>query len=118
MHERLLCVVPIVGTGTPDDPRRPMFAPLPGARKAVENADDSPAAEGIIAFSFEESDDGRYALVEFVARDRAAFDRITKDKSSDIKVFREDKDQRDEIEREFRKHKRSFRLDRPGVGAL
>lgn len=108
MHERLLCVVPMVGTGTPEDPRRPMFAPLPGA--------SSP--DGIIAFTFEESDDGRQALVEFVARDRAAFEPIIREMSSSVRVFREGKDKRDDIEREFRRHKRNFHLDQLRVGAL
>jgi hypothetical protein len=85
-----------------------MFAPLPGT--------SSP--DGIIAFTFEESDDGRQALVEFVARDRAAFEPIIRDTSSSMKVFREGKDRRDDIEREFRRHKRNFRLDQLRVGAL
>ena len=46
-HERLLCIVPLVGTGT-----------------------------GILAYHFEESDDHKSALVEFVAADRAAFNTI------------------------------------------
>jgi hypothetical protein len=27
-HERVVAIVPMIGTGTDDDPRRPMFAPL------------------------------------------------------------------------------------------
>lgn len=27
LHERLICVVRIIGAGTYDDPKRPMFAP-------------------------------------------------------------------------------------------
>lgn len=26
-HERVIAIVPMVGAGTPDDPRRPLFAP-------------------------------------------------------------------------------------------
>ena len=32
-YERLLCIVPIVGGGSPEDPLRPMFAPLPESEK-------------------------------------------------------------------------------------
>jgi hypothetical protein len=82
-HERLLCVVPMVGSGTADDPRRPMFAPLPPGPYEKRSRD------GIIAFTSEESDDGRYALVEFVARDRAGLKPILDeaDKRDDVKAF-------------------------------
>jgi hypothetical protein len=105
-HERLICVVPLVGKGTPDDPRRPLFAPLPGK---------APAADGIIAFSFQASDDGRLALVEFVARDRAAFKEILADRRPELRVFEKGRNPRDQIEAEFRQHKRDFNLDRFGV---
>jgi hypothetical protein len=59
-HERLICVVPMIGSGTHEDPRRPMFAPIPGK--------GSP--DGILAFAYQLSDDGQHALVEFVARAR------------------------------------------------
>ena len=64
---RLVCVVPMVGSGSPADPKRPQYAPLPpkaGAR---------PGRSGILAAGYLASDDGKYALVEFVAADRAAF---------------------------------------------
>jgi hypothetical protein len=111
LYERLLCVVPMVGAGTPDDPRRPMYAPLP-ARGA------EPSQDGIIAFSFQESDDGRYAIVEFVARDRAAFREILQDRRAEVKVFDKGTARRSDIETEFRKHKRDFDLDDLAVGAL
>lgn len=109
MHERLLCVVPITGTGTPADPRRPMHAPPPPAKGAV------PSRDGIIAFTWQPSDDGRLALVEFVARDRAAFDAILKDSNPEVKVFEKGKAKRADIEKEFKRHKKDFDLDRFGV---
>jgi hypothetical protein len=107
-HERLLCVVPMMGRGTEDDPRRPMFAPLPGARG------EAPTRDGIIAFNYQESDDGRYALVEFVALDQTAFAPILeeKDRRVDLKVFVKGKDRRDDVETEFRKFKRNFDIER------
>lgn len=111
MHERLLLVVPMTGSGTPDDPRRPLYvpAPVPGA---------PPAKDGIIAFTFQSSDDGQYALVELVARDRAAFKTILEDNRAGVKIFEKGKDSKDDIETEFRKHKRNFNLDTLHVGAL
>jgi len=63
-HERVLCVVPMVGSGTSDDPRRPQYAPLSPTSGTAASSD------GIIAFTFQISDDGNFALAEFVALSR------------------------------------------------
>ena len=113
MHERLLLVVPMIGAGTTEDPRRPMFVPAP-------TPNEPPSPDGIIAFTFQESDDGRYALVEVVARDRATFKAIFDAQSSrgDVKVFQKGRDKKEDIEKEFRKHKKDFDLDKLQVGTL
>jgi hypothetical protein len=111
-HERLIAVVPMVGKGTYDDPRRPKFAPVASGEKA---ADARAARTGIIAYHAIPSDDGQYALVEFVAVDRAAFAEILTDESLKGKVFEKGRDRRENIEREFVKHKRRFNLDELGV---
>ncbi len=95
----------MVGRGTPDDPRRPLYAPVPNPRAA-------PSRQGIIAFSYQLSDDGKFALVELVAANRAAFAAILADRRPDVKVFEKGKARREDIEREFRKYKRDFQLDR------
>ncbi len=107
-YHRLLCVVPLVGAGTDPDPKRPDHAPLPvpGAR---------PGTSGIIAYSYQASDDGQSALVEFVARDRSAFQEILADARPNVKVFEKGKDRREAIEQEFRKHKKNFHLDQFGT---
>ncbi len=112
MYERALCVVPIVGAGTPDDPRRPQYAPLPPPLGI------SPSTDGIIAFTFQPSDDGKLALVEFVARSQQAFRDLLADTNPDIKVFIKGKHKRDEIYKEFKKHKRDVDLDKFGVPVL
>ncbi len=96
----------MVGAGTPADPRRPLYAPVPGERSPLDRS-------GIIAFTFVASDDGINALVEFVARERAGFEQILREKEvrQDIKVFEKGKDKKEDIEKEFKKHKRNFRLD-------
>lgn len=109
MYERLICVVPMVGTGTPEDPRRPLYAPLPTAE---------PSPDGIVAFTYVESDDGLRALVELVARDRAAFKGILEENRSDVKIFEKGKHKKDDIEKEFKKLRRDFDLDQLGVGVL
>src|SRR5882672_9487534 len=70
LHERVLAVVPIIGKGTFDDPRRPMYAPSPAEAQAQRQALKPGAKPGIIEFRFQESDNHQYALVEFVAVDK------------------------------------------------
>jgi len=107
-HERMVCIVPMVGRGTDADPRRPMFAPLPAARG------EAPSRDGIIAYTFQESDDGRYALVEFVALDRSAFAPILEEKGRnvEVKAFVKGKDSKADIVAEFGKMKRNFDAER------
>jgi hypothetical protein len=83
----------MVGKGTPSDPRRPQYAPWP--------ASPNPSRTEIVGFSHQVSDDGRFALVEFVARDRSAFRAILNDKS--ITVYEKGKDKRDDIEKALKK---------------
>ena len=105
-YNRVICVVPIIGAGTETDPKRPQYAPLP--RKSP--SDPMP---GIVAFMQQTSDDGKYALVEYVAKDPAALQPILNDKS--IKVFIKGKDKKDDIEKELKKYKKDFDLNNFGV---
>jgi hypothetical protein len=109
LHERILCVVPMVGTGTYEDPRRPAFAPT--AADSSDQAND----EKILAYSYQVSDDGQFALVEFVARDRKVFKEIFAARNQGIKVFEKGLNSRAEILAEFRKYKRDFNLESLGV---
>lgn len=86
-----------------------MYAPLP------PRPGEMPSRAGILAFTFQESDDGRFALVEFVAAGRAAFQQILSEKRPEVKTFLKGVARRADIETEFRKHKRDFNLDRFGV---
>src|SRR5205085_12547054 len=92
MYERALCVVPFVGAGTPDDPRRPAYAPLPLGAGVPHSRD------GIIAFSFQESDDGKLALVELVAYSREAFKDLLADTRPEVTVFIKGQDTRQRVE--------------------
>jgi hypothetical protein len=57
------------------------------------------------------SDDGKFALVEFVARDRAAFREVTAANRPDVRIFHKGRNSRAEIETEFRRYRRSFSMD-------
>jgi len=104
-YEPAICVVSVVGTGTMKDPKRPQYAPWPPTGAKSPN--------GIIAFSHQVSDDGTFALVEFVARDRSAFQQILADKS--LKVFDRKKDKKDDIEKELKKYKHDFDISKFGT---
>lgn len=73
--------MPTVGSGTYEDPRRPMFAPSDADRQRTRRE------EQIIGYSYQLSDDGQVALVEFVARDRKAFEAIAGSGLSDVRTF-------------------------------
>lgn len=106
LYERILCVVPMVGRGTPEDPRRPDHVPWPPKAEAAA------AGRGILAFAYQVSDDGQWALVELVARDRKALEPVLSDRRPSVKVFERGKAQAAEIQAEFRNYKRDFELDR------
>jgi len=105
-YQRIIALVPMVGLGTAADPKRPKYAP---AARSSPTAAPSP----IIAYSFQVSDDGRFALAEFVARDRAAFAAILADQQ--VKAFSKGKDKKDDIEKELKKYKKDFDLEKFGL---
>jgi hypothetical protein len=70
--------------------------------------------DGIQQFSYQLSDDGLYALLELVARDRSAFAAILSD-SRALKKFEKGKDKKEDIDKELKKFKKDFRF---GPGPL
>ena len=70
MYERIYAIVPMVGTGTWEDPKRPLFAPVPHQMTPGSRT-------GIIAFNQVESDDGKFALIEIVAANKPELASIT-----------------------------------------
>jgi len=91
-----LAIVPMAGAGTASDPKRPLFAPLPGEKSAISG------------FTYQISDDGQTALVQFVARSRADFQSLLSANRADVKVFERGKATLDEVQTEFRKVKAGF----------
>ena len=66
-----------------------------------------------MAFMHVMSDDGQFALVEFVAKDRSAFQAILADRN--VKSFLKGRDKREDMEAEFLKHKKNFDFAHFGV---
>lgn len=104
-YARAYCIVPMVGSGTLTDPRRPMFAPAPVAATAVPTAVDR---TGIVAYQFQISDDGNSALVEFVAVSRAGLAPILTSTNTNVISFERGKFTRQQIESAFQKYKKTF----------
>ena len=112
LHERLLCKVPMQGSGSDSDPRRPLFVPAPSTAKTNEVPAINAGAIPILGFTYVVSDDGKDALVEFVGRTKQDLSGIVNSGRADVKVFEKGKDSKDAIEAEFRKYKKDFDLAR------
>ncbi|MEZ5356660.1 MAG: hypothetical protein R2762_28825 [Bryobacteraceae bacterium] len=111
--ERGLAVVPMVGAGTFEDPKRPLGMPKPG-----EHSRDG---SGVISYRYEVSDDGQSALVEVVTRDRGELGKVLESirtrGGTNARVFEKGRATKGEIEAEFRGRKKDFDLERFVSGA-
>jgi hypothetical protein len=109
LYERIICIVPMTGSGTWADPKRPLFVP----------ALSTPALSrtGLLAYAYVLSDDRTLALVEFVAPKRSAFQPILSANQPGVKIFERGKSTRQDIEQEFRKYKKNFSLSQLEVTA-
>lgn len=118
-YERIVCVVPMIGKGTADDPRRPMFAPSIDqkveALKAAKEGEEQLPDMGIIAYAAQETDDGQFAIVEFVARSRSAFKEILESRAPGLKVFRKEKAAKAELNSELKRLKKDFDIEKFGL---
>ncbi len=119
-YQRIICVVPMVGAGTLEDPKRPLFAPVSGlSENAGESSKGFTDVAKIVAYHSVLSDDGTQAIVEFVARDRAAFAPLLGAKRQGrIQLFDAIHGKPDEVLQELRKVKKSFDFQMLRVGAM
>jgi hypothetical protein len=105
-YERLIAIVPMIGTGSAEDPRRPQFTPANGV---------AGNRQGLIGFSFQLSDDENYALVEFVAMNRAAFRNILAGAKNGLQVFERGKFKKEDLAAAWSAYKKDFNLETSGV---
>lgn len=108
-YERVMAIVPMIGSGTKADPFRPEYAP------AASQPGVPPDEKGIVAFACQYTTDGKYALCEFVARNRAAFKTLLADRRPDVRVFEKGKAQKADIETAFKALRSDFDLDKMEV---
>lgn len=97
-YHRLICLVHLTGSGTTSNPKRPEYAPT-----VID-----PTRAGIIAWSFQITDDGKMAIVHYVAMNRSAT--IFADTRPEIRVFEIRKVAPAAIEAEMQKYKANFTL--------
>ena len=102
-YYRIICVVPLVGSGKHLDPVRPDFVPVHKAGDGYNT--------GIIAWTQVPADDGKHAIVEMVARNRSAFQAILADKRPDVVVFERGKHSKAQAEAGIQRYKKNFTLD-------
>ena len=69
MYHRVWAVVPLVGSGATGDPIRPMFAPAPSATSQQPSTEPP----DLLGYQMQLSDDGKFALVEFIFHSPLAF---------------------------------------------
>jgi len=116
MYHRVWAVVPMIGSGKPDDPKRPMFVPSPAEQTAkVKSA--AGARSGILSFSMQISDDGNFALVEFVGAGPAELKFIVNSTAPGVMAFERGVATKAQIEAEFQKYKAGFTLGALGTRA-
>jgi hypothetical protein len=114
----VFAVVPIIGTGTPSDPKRPMFAPAQGVQAValpIGNGPTTAAAtprSGIIGYHMELSDDGNQAVVEFMAVSKADLQAILTTVDSRVQVFVKGEQTRDAVLAAFQAVKKDFSFDK------
>src|SRR5579872_350120 len=84
MYHRVWAVVPMIGSGTADDPKRPMFVPSPAEQIAKFKKGDR---SGVIGYSMQISDDGKSALVEFIGVNPMELKFIVNSQAAGVKAF-------------------------------
>jgi hypothetical protein len=106
-NHHVFAVVPLIGTGKPGDPKRPMFVPSDAERAALPKG----TRPAILSYHMQVSDDGKSALVEFVGASPLDLKPISASQAPGVIAFERGKTTKAQIEAEFKKHKANFDAD-------
>jgi hypothetical protein len=132
IYHRIYAVVPLIGAGTKADPKRPMFTPAPPqvaaapsqttstsvAQTGATPAQPTQSHTGIIAYQMQISDDGNFALVEFVGANAAELRGIINPSVAGVQaVFERGMASAAQIEAAFQQYKKGFQMSWFGVRA-
>lgn len=107
--QRVIATVPLIGSGTTDDPYRPMFC-ASVAELTAAAASGHPLPR--LACSSEVGDDGKTAIVEFSAMDGHALRAIRQSKVPGVTIYELDAITPAALETALKAVKASFSLDR------
>jgi hypothetical protein len=107
VYTHIITVVPFTGKGTYADPKRPLY--LPASRASATSRTD------ILGFTYLPSDDGLFAIVEYVAVNKTALQPILSDKT--LTVFQKGVHSQAVIEAAMQKYRKGFSLNHFGVTA-
>lgn len=112
MYHRVYARVPLVGTGKQGDPIRPMFASVPASTAATTPGKPSAPVvnthSGILGYTMLISDDGKWALCEFVGATPQDLQVITSAASSNVVVFERGSSTIAQIEADFQQYMKGF----------
>lgn len=101
MYFRVYARVLITGAGTASDPKRPMFVPAPGQATATAHA-------GILGYQMQISDDGKWALCEFIGATPQDLAVITASTDPNVKAFVRGKASLDDVLADFSQYKKNY----------
>jgi hypothetical protein len=100
VRDRMIIVVPMIGSGKFDDPKRPLLMPANGNNDGKSS----------ISFSYVLTDDKQNAIVLLTADDAKDFKSVAAD-ARVTKAFSSNKDKAASIEQELKKLKKDFDLE-------
>jgi hypothetical protein len=106
-EERMIAVLPMIGSAQKGDNRRPQFFPA-----------DGKLPKGILSMRMELADDGKTAIVYLSAENQDAFEFLRTAKSAEVRLFDPHRHTKDEVEKEIQGLKKGLTLgqlkgDRP-----
>jgi|SRR5579862_9189450 len=119
MYHRVYARMPVTGAGTKADPIRPLLAPAPALTPAAATAvaNNRP---GMLSYTMILSDDGKWALVEFVAQNPNELASITAStavssagsasSAGNVVIFERGKATVAQIEADFQQYKKGFTM--------
>jgi len=91
-----------------------MFAPAQGFKPTLPSGANAAATgrTGILGYHAQISDDGKFALVEFIAVSKADLSGILSTSDSRVQLFEKGVHGKDKIEAALKVHKKDFSFDR------
>ena len=113
-HHRLICVVPLIGAGTVQDPRRPLLAPIaaqiqPRSKPNPQRGYQATVDDSLFAYHSVLTDHGQFAIVMFTAQSQAAVNALRKQQGV-LRLFDSQSTRAADLIPELRKFKKDFDL--------